>query len=267
MQYSPFSMTRWVALLLVAFGVLAGCDDGVETTTDIANQDEQRVISGKVMYRERIAMPQGATVSVTLADVSRADAPAKVIAEQHIDNPGQVPVPFELPYLTAAITQTHPLAYAVRAEIRGRDGRLLWTTTQRHAVEPGADEPPSELTVMVKKVSAVQQPDLSPAMIQAKEQGATFWAAGNEPGWHLAVYPAERLEFVGDYGNTQVSVPQPEVLADGTETRYQASNEDHALKVEISPSSCQDTMSGSGFNYTVTVSVDDQTFHGCGLDL
>ncbi len=85
------------------------------------------VLNGTVTYRERMALPEGAVVRVRIEDVSRADAPATVIAEEDIRPVTQVPVPFSLAYDPARIDVTH--RYAVRAEIRDAAGQLLWTTT------------------------------------------------------------------------------------------------------------------------------------------
>jgi uncharacterized lipoprotein YbaY len=54
-------------------------------------------------------------VTVTLADVSLADAPAQMIARQVIAEPGQPPIPFELRYDPATIIPNH--TYAVQARI------------------------------------------------------------------------------------------------------------------------------------------------------
>jgi putative lipoprotein len=54
------------------------------------------VVSGTVSFRERIALPPGAVVTVRVADVSRADGPAVILAQNAIEVAGQVPVPFEL---------------------------------------------------------------------------------------------------------------------------------------------------------------------------
>ena len=132
--------------------LLSGCD-GEETRSQQVMVGEEKVLSGHIMYRERMALPPGATVTVTLADVSRADAPAITIAEQHIDNPGAVPIPFELRYQAEAITHPHPLAYAVRGEIRGDEGALLWTTTQRHSVELGSRGAQEDLTILLERVA------------------------------------------------------------------------------------------------------------------
>ena len=55
-------------------------------------------VSGTVFYRERMALPPGAALTVQLADVSKADAPADVIATETKMLTTQVPVPFSLSY-------------------------------------------------------------------------------------------------------------------------------------------------------------------------
>ena len=79
----PKSFPRGL-LSLVLF--LAGCTSthivpatGTGTTTS--------KVTGSVTYRERIALPPSAVVTVKLLDVSRADAPAELIAEQVIATP------------------------------------------------------------------------------------------------------------------------------------------------------------------------------------
>lgn len=85
------------------------------------------VLNGTVTYRPRIALAPGSVVVVRVEDVSLADAPARVVAEQTIRPTGQVPVPFALSYDPTQIDVQR--RYAVRAEIRDADGRLSWTTT------------------------------------------------------------------------------------------------------------------------------------------
>ncbi|MDA1257667.1 MAG: YbaY family lipoprotein, partial [Chloroflexi bacterium] len=89
------------------------------------------VVTGTVTYRERIALSPDAVVTVKLLDVSRADAPAITLSEQIIDNPGQVPVAFELPYDPTEIDDR--FTYVVRAEIR-EGGELVFTTTTSYPV-------------------------------------------------------------------------------------------------------------------------------------
>lgn len=91
-------------------------------------------LRGSVSYRERIALPPGATVIVRLIDVSLADAPSQTIAETTIRPRGQVPVPFVLRYDDRDIRGRR--SYALSAEIREGD-RLLFTTTRRYSVLAG----------------------------------------------------------------------------------------------------------------------------------
>lgn len=73
-------------------------------------------ITGTVSYLERIALPPNAVIQVRLEDVSRADAPAKTIAQERITlGDRQVPVPFELKFDPKTIDEKH--TYVVTARI------------------------------------------------------------------------------------------------------------------------------------------------------
>lgn len=72
-------------------------------------------LSGTLAYRERIALPPGAEAIVQLLDVSRADAPAVVVAEQRFAIERQVPIPYRLAYDPATIEARN--AYSVSARI------------------------------------------------------------------------------------------------------------------------------------------------------
>ncbi|MDF2153605.1 YbaY family lipoprotein [Vibrio sp. CAU 1672] len=83
-------------------------------------------ITGTVAYRERMALPPQAVVTVTLEDVSLADAPSVVLAEQSIDAEGQqIPFAFELEYDSNQIKPNH--RYSLRARIEA-DGQLMFIT-------------------------------------------------------------------------------------------------------------------------------------------
>jgi uncharacterized lipoprotein YbaY len=84
------------------------------------------VVTATVTYRERIALPANAEVTVTLEDISRADAPADVLTSQTLVSGGaNVPFTFELPYDPAQIDAG--ALYSVRAQITV-DG-VLWFTS------------------------------------------------------------------------------------------------------------------------------------------
>lgn len=89
-------------------------------------------VTGTVTYRTRNLLPPTAVVTVQLVDVSRADAPADVLATQVIEPKGGAPpYPFALSYDPAVINQAN--SYAVQAAIRDGD-QLLFITTQRYSV-------------------------------------------------------------------------------------------------------------------------------------
>jgi uncharacterized lipoprotein YbaY len=88
-------------------------------------------VTGTITYRERIALTPNAVVEVQLADVSRADAPAIIIGEQIIENPGQVPIAFEIEYDPADIDDR--FSYAVGARIN-ESGELAFINDTRYSV-------------------------------------------------------------------------------------------------------------------------------------
>ncbi|WP_404938630.1 YbaY family lipoprotein [Pseudomonas atacamensis] len=95
-------------------------------------------LDGEVFYLQRIALPPSATLSVSLQDVSLADAPAIVLAEQNGPIKGQVPLPFHLSYDPAQVKSGH--RYSVNARIEA-NGELMFITTENHAVQLDGNDP------------------------------------------------------------------------------------------------------------------------------
>jgi putative lipoprotein len=89
-------------------------------------------VTGSITYRERIALSPSAVVTVKLVDVSRADAPAVLIAEQVIYTKGrQVPFEFALAYDASRIQPSHTYAVQVRIE---DGGKLLFISDTANSV-------------------------------------------------------------------------------------------------------------------------------------
>jgi putative lipoprotein len=130
--------------------LLAACGDQEETMTETQQQPDNtlmRVISGEVWYRERIALPPGAEVIVTLEDQSRADAPATVLTDyRHVVDEEQAPFPFRLVYNPKAIDER--MTYGLRARIE-QDGQLMFTSTEH--IDPFAGEPGEPVRIMVSR--------------------------------------------------------------------------------------------------------------------
>lgn len=117
-------------------------------------------LSGNVTYRERIVLPAEAEVRIALEDISVADAPARLVAEQLIRPTTQVPIPFALTYDARAIEPKH--RYRLVGEIRNGANQLLWRTkdpADPFATDTAAktDEPkPFEL--VLKRVGGADKP-------------------------------------------------------------------------------------------------------------
>jgi putative lipoprotein len=92
---------------------------------------EQVVVSGRVTYRQRIALPPDAVVVVGVLDVSRADAPSQTIAEQRIEVEHQVPIPFSLRVDADRLDPRHRYAVAARIEVGGVPA---WVSDTHHPV-------------------------------------------------------------------------------------------------------------------------------------
>lgn len=106
-------------------------DGGIYEWEPMAQKSENAVVKGSAAYRERMAIPSGAVLEVTLEDVSRVDAAADVIGRSRVENPGNPPIPFEIAYDPSRINTRH------RYSVRGRilvDGKLMFTTDQAYPV-------------------------------------------------------------------------------------------------------------------------------------
>ena len=105
-------------------------------------------VTGSVTYRERIALPPSAVITVKLVDVSRADAPAVLIAEQVIATAGrQVPFEFALEYDASRIQPSH--TYAVQVRIENGD-RLLFISDKMNPVI--TRDAPTHLDIVVRRI-------------------------------------------------------------------------------------------------------------------
>src|SRR5277367_6397415 len=105
-------------------------------------------VTGTVSYRVRMALPPSAEIQVQLQDVSLADAPATVIAEEKITlGERQVPVSFTLKYDPARIDAKH--SYSISARI-STEGQLRFINDQSYPVLTRGN--PSHVEMMLKQV-------------------------------------------------------------------------------------------------------------------
>jgi putative lipoprotein len=118
-----------LAVTLLAVALLAACTRNPQGEA-LANP--AGVVTGKVTYLQRIALPADATLNLRLEDVTRADAPSVTIAAISIPTAGRsVPLAFELPYEPTKIDPNH--LYSVRATLDFGNG-TVYRSTQANPV-------------------------------------------------------------------------------------------------------------------------------------
>ena len=96
-----------------------------------------------------------------------------------------------------------------------------------------------------------------------------FRAVGQEPGWQLEIRVGSEMRFTYDYGKGSAVTPAARAQLDartGTRT-FHAVSETNDLRADIVPVGCQDSMSGKHYPATVTVTLNDRSFRGCGENL
>jgi putative lipoprotein len=123
-------------MTVLARTALAAIAAGLVACTAVTPAPEKapsmKTLAGTLTYRQRIAIPPQTEAIVRLLDVSRADAPATVIAMQRFPTEGrQMPLPFALAYDPTRIDPR--LSYAVSGELRVGE-RVLFLNTTRHSV-------------------------------------------------------------------------------------------------------------------------------------
>ncbi len=138
-------------------------------------------ITGTVVYRERMLLPEGAVATVRLEDVSLADAPARLIAETSVPA-STSPTAFSIDYDPARIEPGH--TYAWRASITAGD-ELMFTTTERHTFDPEA----TGVELLVQRVAG-------PDTAQLPLAGA--WLAEDIDGGGVIDYLQTTLEIGAD---------------------------------------------------------------------
>jgi uncharacterized membrane protein len=101
---------------------------------------------------------------------------------------------------------------------------------------------------------------------KAKLRGVAFRAIGQEPGWLLEIKNGEEILVVTNYGQNRNLFPYVDPREDkaGRKTVFQV---DANTSVLIEGKPCSDSMSGESFDTSVTVTLGEQVFKGCGRAL
>ena len=133
-----------IASALLSLTMLTACATAPQTS----GGPTASAVTGAVVWRERILLPPTTKVIVRLQDVSLADAPAKLIAEQVIDGARAPPAKFSLAYDPAQITPGARISVSARVEV---DGQLRFISDTHIPVINGG--PTEGVEVLVKGVA------------------------------------------------------------------------------------------------------------------
>lgn len=108
-----------------------------------------------------------------------------------------------------------------------------------------------------------------PAWREAKARGVRFRALGQEPGWILDVREDGGIDVEADYGEAVYHFPpaDPEVDASAGRTVYRLETEAHRVTIVIDDEPCRDAMSGWPYETTVSMTLDNREYRGCGRRL
>jgi uncharacterized lipoprotein YbaY/heat shock protein HslJ len=105
---------------------------GVGCATQGDSKDDMVTVSGTAAYRQRIAMPPEAVLTVRLEDVSRADTASVVLAEtKQAFGERQVPLEFALQVPSSKINLDSNYNLRARIDV---DGQMRFTTTRSYPV-------------------------------------------------------------------------------------------------------------------------------------
>ncbi|WP_198373189.1 YbaY family lipoprotein [Roseomonas rosulenta] len=140
----------------------------VALAAPVATLAQDGTITGTATYRERIALPPGAVLEVELRELSRADAPAPVLATARIETTGQVPIPFTLRFDLARIDPRGRYTLAARLSV---GGQVRFRSDSAHPVLTQGAGSTAEILLVGARPQAVASEDLAGAPWVAQEIG------------------------------------------------------------------------------------------------
>ena len=159
--------------------------------TGCAQIPSQPQVTGTAAYKERIALPPNAVLEVVLEDVSKADAKVEVLGRTRVEQLGNPPFRFEIPYDPSRIDPHH--RYAVRARILV-DGKLLFINDRSYPVLSEAQR--SQVAMLLRRVGGGSEASNEPLentywkLIRLGDGPTIVAEKQREP--HLIFHPASK---------------------------------------------------------------------------
>ncbi len=97
--------------------------------------------------------------------------------------------------------------------------------------------------------------------------GVMFHGRGNEPGWAVNLaHDAPELTLQLDYGTRELTLPYRVTTMDNAEGRVSLASglADRPFELQLEARACFDDMSGEPFPARVTLTIEGETYRGCG---
>jgi putative lipoprotein len=151
-------------------------------------------LTGEVTYRERIALPDDATLEIQLVDQSLPAAPPRLDVRAPI-GAGQVPLSFTLAFDDTLIVPGH--TYALMATI-GVESGMLFRNFEPYAVDPLA--PFGPISIVTNLVGHVETgaPSSEPETPAPPAIFDTTWTAVSIDGTHVLPHTIVSLTVASD---------------------------------------------------------------------
>ncbi|MEN7547180.1 DUF4377 domain-containing protein [Rapidithrix thailandica] len=121
-----------------------------------------------------------------------------------------------------------------------------------------------KLVKVVKEWDGIIDPKANRAFEAARLKGVHLRAVGNEPFWNLEVVKDKHLRFDKLGEEAMVSVPYAEPVKEENTETYTIETEKTKLTAVIEHTPCEDNMSGETFELSVTLTINGETYKGCG---
>ncbi len=105
------------------------------------------------------------------------------------------------------------------------------------------------------------------SLSRQQRSGVMFHGRGNEPGWNVNLaHDVPELSLVLDYGTQELTLPYRVTEMDNDLGRVTLASglTDRPFELRLEARACFDDMSGEPFPARVTLTIDGQTYRGCG---
>lgn len=252
---------KHLALLLVTsltLGLTACKKETTPQEPDIP-QSTNFTVTAELMYRERMLAPAGSTLTATIQDVSIADKAAEVLSEEIIGLGEGVQLPLSVTLEVPKKVLKPRRIYSLHARLEDANGQLMWISTTRHTIDTEGMSYDMGNIMLERVQSGTVGPKVD------SKYPLPFTARGNEPGWLVKV-EQDRIEIQTNYGQNKVYTPRPVPQPYKGGYKYHAETEAHIAIIDVQRKLCYDGMSGRPYPAHVTLTLDGETYKGCGGD-